>query len=178
MNYREATDNDLVVGARQDDGCLAELQRRYEPMIVQTAKSFPNMQEDECLAEGNIALVEAIMHFDQARGTRFATYAYVCVRNRLVRAGRKAQSTLDWQSMPERASRMPSPEETLLDEEAFAMRKAEAKRKLSRFEYAVWRMRIDGYTYAEIAVALSTAERTVDVKSVGNALARVRRKLK
>lgn len=177
MNYRDATDNDLVALAPSDALALAELVRRYEPMIAKTAKTFPNLQTEQCMEEGGIALVEAIMHFDPARGTRFATYAYVCVRNRLLHASRKAQSTSGWQHLPEVASSMPSPEDAVLADEALAERQAEAKQRLSRFEYAVWRMRIDGYTYAEIAVALSTPQKQVTVKSVNNALVRVRTKL-
>lgn len=175
---RAATDNELVLSARTDAASLNELVRRYQPMIAKLAAGFANLRTEDALYEGGIALVEAIMHFSPERGTRFATYAYVCVRNRLARASRQAQVTSDIESVPETASAMPSPEDVLLQEEALAERRAEAKRKLSRFEYAVWRMRVDGYTYAEIAVALSTEEKIVTVKSVNNALVRVRKKLK
>ena len=175
---REATDVELVLSARTDADSLNELVRRYRPLIAKLAAGFANLRTEDALYEGGIALVEAIMHFDPERGTRFATYAYVCVRNRLARASRKAQATADFESVPETASAMPSPEDVLLQAEALAERRAEAKRKLSRFEYAVWRMRIDGYTYAEIAVALSTEAQSVSIKSVNNALVRVRKKLK
>lgn len=175
---RDASDVELVLSARSDAASLNELVRRYRPMIAKMAVGFANLRTEDALYEGGIALVEAIMHFDVERGTRFATYAYVCVRNRLARASKKAQATSDLESMPETASAMPSPEDVLLQEEALEERVAEAKTKLSRFEYAVWRMRIDGYTYAEIAVALSTPSKPIGIKTVNNALVRVRGKLK
>ena len=175
---RAATDVELVLSARTDAASLEELVRRYRPMIAKLASGFANLRTEDALFEGDNALVEAIMHFDPQRGTRFATYAYVCVRNRLARASRAAQATEGLERVPETASALPSPEDVLLQEEALAFRNAEAKRKLSRYEYAVWRMRIDGYSYAEIAVALSTDTQAVTIKSVNNALVRVRNKLK
>lgn len=178
MSYARLTEEQLLASARTDGGCIAELLRRYEPMLLRMAASFPALGHDDCLQEGGMALVDAVMHYNPTRATRFGTYAYVCVRNRLLRLQKKAQKVADWHDMQAQASTMPTPEETLLSEEALEESKAAARRVLSTFEYAVWRMRIDGYSYAEIAVALSDADKQVDVKSVNNALVRVRAKLR
>ena len=163
--------------APKDSGCIAELLRRYEPMLAKMAATFGTLGYEDCMQEGGIALVDAVLHYDATRGTRFATYAYVCVRNRLMRLLSKADNTSDWE-VEATVSPMPSPEEAVLREEAIEESKALAKRLLSHFEYAVWRMRIDGYSYQEIAVALTNTKRNVDVKSVNNALTRVRKKLR
>jgi RNA polymerase sporulation-specific sigma factor len=177
VNYAEATDNQLLACSREDAACFDELLRRYRPMIVRLGRMFPTLSAENSTEEGMSALEEAMMHYDAARGTRFATYAFVCVRNRLSYAAKRADAAVKWRNAPETASTEPSPEELVMLQEAFEQRKVEAKRILSRFEYAVWRMRIDDYSYAEIAVALSSEKRVVDAKSIDNALVRARRKL-
>lgn len=176
MNYQALSESELLRLVRVDARCIDELLRRYEPMVGKMAQSFAPNDAERYRDEGRNALVDAAMHYDPARGTRFAAYAYVCVRHRMSRCSRR-QAHMDALDA-DAPSLDPSPEERLLAEEAFALTNRRAKQCLSRFEYAVWRMRIDGYTYAEIAFALSKPQRPVNVKSVGNALVRVRNKMR
>ena len=178
MNYARATERELLLLAREDASCVDELLRRYEPLIAKMAKSFGTVPYDIAMQEGVDALADAVLHFDPQRGTRFATYAYVCVRNRLLRCLRKTQPQRHIYEVPEAVSSIPTPEEIALAEEAVRLTQTDAKMRLSRLEYAVWRMRIDGYGYAEIAEVLTTPQRKVTVKAVNNALVRVRKKLR
>ena len=178
MNYSRATEQELVQGAREDAACIDELLRRYEPMLVRSAQSFEAVSYDIAMQEGAGALVDAVLHYDPQRGARFGAYAYVCVRNRLLRCQRKAQATRHIADVPEAVSSIPTPEEIALAEEAVRLNQSIAKTRLTRLEYAVWRMRIDGYSYAEIAEVLTTPQRKVDAKAVNNALVRVRKKLR
>lgn len=173
------TEAELVQAARRDEGCIAELLHRYEPMLSKMAASFDALSHAECMQEGGIALMDAVMHFNPQRGTRFGTYAYVCVRNRLTRAQRAARAAhAGWQDMLETTFPTPGPEDMVLQQEALAETTASVRKQLSPFEYAVWRMRIDGYSYAEIAATLTNAHRHITTKSVNNALTRVRKKLR
>ena len=178
MNLAALTEAALLAGVREDPAYVAELLRRYEPMLTRMAVTFAPLSYDACMQEGGMALVDAAVHYDAARGTRFATYAYVCVRNRLLRLSRRMGATADWAEVPKHASDMPTPEEEVLHWEHWEQQKLRAKAVLSPFEYAVWRMRVDGYSYAEIALTLSREGKVVSVKSVNNALVRVRRKLR
>ena len=178
MNYAQAAEHELLLRAREDASCVDELLRRYEPMLVKLVQSFDAVSYDIAMQESLGALADAVLHFDPLRGTRFGAYAYVCVRNRLLRCQRKAQAVRPMDDVPEAVSSIPTPEEIALAEEAVRLNQSIAKERLTRLEYAVWRMRIDGYSYAEIAEVLTTPQRKVNVKAVNNALVRVRRKLR
>ena len=151
----------------------------YEPMLLSLAKRVADVPLDDCLQEARIALVSAIHHYDATKGVSFASYAGVCVRNRMralaQRQRRTAPTAADSPLVEDEAA---GPEDKLLSQEALAEATAAAKKRLSSLEYAVWRLRIDGYRYEEIAEVLSRPDRPIDVKCVNNALCRVRKKLR
>lgn len=56
-------------------------------LVFSLAKRFAGANQDEfgeCVAEGNIALMRAVEHYDFSRGNRFSTYAHHAIRRQLL----------------------------------------------------------------------------------------------
>lgn len=136
---------------------------------------------EDLLQEGMIGLLAAIREFDPKREAGFHTYAEVCIRNRLRSAVKMAARnkhtplnhslSLDTDD-PSDHRRQQSPEEILIDREAFAERMELFSGELSDLEYQVLRHYLDGLSSHEIAQAISRPPKSVD-----NAVQRIRRKL-
>lgn len=178
MNYASMAEIDLLASMQSDEGCVQELLRRYRPMVAKAAASF-DVPYEEGVQQGEMALMDAVTHFDPTRGVQFSKYATVCVTNRLKsfhKTWNKQRAA--WQEVLDAPSTLPTPEEEVLREEMKAAMKDKAKEILSPFEYAVWNLRVKGFRYDEIAVKLSTPRKSVNIKSVNNALVRVRNKMR
>jgi RNA polymerase sporulation-specific sigma factor len=108
----------------------------------------------------------------------FSTYAYTCIKNKIVDAVRagdsgKNQALNNFLHILE--DNYPSdinPEEQLIDNEENNEFLKELKILLSDFEYKVLSMYIDGHTMGEISTALDTSKKSVD-----NAINRAKNKI-
>ncbi len=172
-------EDDKVVAARENDAIMAEILSRYDGMIGGMLREAAEADREDWQQEGRMALVRAVQGFDPSKGVRFGTYAFRCVHNAFCAWVKKRPiyaADRDWTEIPDKR---PGPEDKLLHEEWLAEGCKQAKRLLSPFEYKVWRWRIDGYSYAEIAVlAGQNKGQPVTIKTVNNALQRVRAKLR
>ncbi|MBR5094843.1 MAG: sigma-70 family RNA polymerase sigma factor [Oscillospiraceae bacterium] len=146
-------------------------------------------ESEDLVQEGMIGLLGAIREFDPSLGTSFHTYAEQCIRNRLYSAIRSASrlkhAPLN-DSMPlEQLSDDPSsqvsaaeelfsrsPEDQVLARENKEELTRSIARYLSKMEREVLDLFLEGLSYRDIARALQK-----DVKSVDNAVQRIRRKL-
>ena len=178
MNWAECSDRQLL--QHLDDGdCMAELARRYMRMCYAVAADFANLPHDDCVQECYLALLAAARHFDPDRGVGFGTYAWTCMHNRLCRMARTQRARQRPATGQEPAYGADETEVDWLDaQQELRRHRQEVRHRLSPLEYRVYTLYTAGNRQSEIAALLSTPQRPMGVKTVNNALQRIRRKLR
>lgn len=137
---------------------------------------------EDLTQEGLLGLLDAIREYRGDRDVSFATFARVCIRNRMYSAVRSASrakhaplnSSLSWERddvEPDMATPL-DPEELLIAQEDRVERLQRLRRALSPLERTILEHYLQGLSYEEIAQGIHRS-----AKSVDNAVQRIRRKL-
>ena len=176
-----------------DVRCESILVERYAQLVRICARPYylSGGDSEDLIQEGMIGLWYAVREFRPEKDVSFHHFAEVCIRRRIFSAIRSASrgkhtplnhrvSLEDAFGGQERHSAAPdlfdpssrSPEELVLAKERSDEFFASFSRCLSPFEQRVLHLFLDGFSYQDIA-----AQCGKDVKSVDNAVQRVRRKL-
>ena len=189
------TDEQLVLMAREGSDTAEEiLIEKYKGLVRMKAKAYyiAGAEPEDVVQEGMIGLVKAIRSFDLERETSFKTYANKCINNQIIKAIRKAEQeknsplnealSLDNKlsgakndlTLGEiiRASVVDEPEETVIYEDTLNRLITFGRETLSPLELQVFKEKIKGKDYNEIAKALGKSPKTID-----NALQRIRKKI-
>ena len=164
------SDETLCTLAASGDRIAEEvLVLRYNRLVRICARPFflTGGDSDDLIQEAMIGLLDV----------SFRTFAEVCIRNRIrsvvMAAVRDKHAPLN-NSLPMEA--VPdvtfSPEDSLLDREADNERLYQLKRQLSPLEQHILSLYLSGLTYGEIGAELNRP-----VKSIDNAIQRIRRKV-
>lgn len=164
--------------ARQgNDAAMAAIIARHMPFIRRCARHAvrPGLEFDDAVQEGIIGLFNAIQTYSTSGGASFATYASVCIQRSILSAqrsaSRKKHAPLN-QSVPIPATQsIPGPEDDAIANEQASQALQHAR--LSPLEKDVLALRLDGFSYEEIAQKLGKNQKTID-----NALLRVRQKMR
>lgn len=179
LSKRIADEESLVASARKGDErafeALAEAYKRVLEFHVRRIAP-PDSIYDDLFQEGLIGLLKAVRRYD-GKSSSFATFASLCIRNSILSGARKygTQSVRTDNSLPEAATEetVPSAEETLLD----GIRARELYDKvlsaLSPYEKLVFDMYLKDISYESMSFVLGK-----DVRSIENAVYRIRNKLK
>ena len=191
--FNDLTDEELQTLAASGDGNAEEqLALRYSRLVKMCARPFflAGGDSEDLIQEGMFGLLSAIREYDPAMSATFRTYAEICIRHRLISAVKAASrmkhsplnegvsfdeilsgENLETHGLStERLRRIPE-EQVLARESAYEIYSIYA-RHLSKFETQIYVFFINGMSYHEMA------ERTHrSVKSVDNAVQRIRRKL-
>lgn len=156
--------------------------KSYVPYVKSRVMVFcHNMDEfDDYLQEGLLGLLQAVETYDKTKGVAFLTYAKVCIDHRLTNFVRKSSGKnkvpkkyiLGFDSITNIKTE-DTPENIVIDKDEVEFLKQKAKFHLSKMEYKVFVYYICGYSYSEISAKLN-----VPVKSVDNAINRIKTKLK
>lgn len=158
----------------------------YAPLISSLVAKYikdPSTEED-LRQEACIALYLAAMSFCEEGGTTFGLYAKVCIKNRLISCLRKygrvdsleaASEDIDayYARTEPYSSEEADPLNMLIVGEDFLSLRRRIEGALTPYENAVFTRYAAGCSYREIARALGK-----DEKSVGNAVYRIKKKLK
>lgn len=167
----------LVLQAKSgDEKAFSDLLEAYSPLLDAEARRFsvglPDEEYNDLRQEAAIAFCRALDQFDPAKGVAFGYFAKGCIRNRLIDYTRRMKEPpVDGDTFPQ-----PEPDDPgrdLLEKEKFLSLCKRIREILSDYENCIWTLVISGQTASGIAKTLG-----IDRKSVENALARVRRKLK
>lgn len=176
------SDEELVEKCRGDRlsaPYATELIYRYFAFIKSKAAQFGSdrttgggaVSADDLVQEGLLGFMNAVRSFDPERGSKFSSFAYSCVTNRMktaaVRMNRLCEGE-DGYDDSEGEDHV-TPESIVISRELFS----ELERALSPMEYSVLRMHMAGLEKGEIAIKLGISE-----KSAENAVTRAKRKLK
>ncbi len=178
---KELSDEELVELARTQDGegAVTELMKRLSGFIDYKAMQFSNLyhyDKQDLYQQGLTATVYAIRRYDAAKGVKFSTYAFRCAINAMSALCGKAKEegvpTVTLESLYSAKDAAATNDELQAYESVEEMAE-KIKSRLSDFEKTVLANYLQGLTYAEIA-----AKTGKTVKSVDNAVQRIRRKLK
>lgn len=181
-NSKKMSDEELVtkINAGEYD-LLRVIVARYTPVVKYHAKGFAANESDieDLVQDGLIALYSAVKGYSSQKAS-FSTFASLCIKRAMIgesrAAGRKKRvptelcSSLD--ETPELAG-VKSAETEFIEKESFKTLTDSIRLELSEFEYKVLSAFLAGHTYSAIAEECGVA-----VKSVDNALRRIRSKLK
>jgi len=191
----EPSDAELVCLAKAgDDQALRALLVRYRGFARRKVARYflAGADREDIVQEGLIGLYKAIRDFDPALQVSFRSFAELCVTRQVISAvraaGRQKHAPLngyvsilrplgaeDGRSSLAEELPFPSavdPADLVISAERIAALQRHVDDVLSDLEVEVLRQHVDGRTYQEIAESLQR-----QVKSIDNALQRIKRKL-
>jgi RNA polymerase sporulation-specific sigma factor len=193
--YDFKTDEDIVESFRLGDGeALEYLINKYRNFVRAKARSYflIGAEREDIVQEGMIGLYKSIRDFKGDKLASFKAFAELCITRQIITAIKTATRqkhiplnsyvSLDKPIYDEDSdrtlldvicgSRVCDPEEMLINREEFFGLEDKMSEILSDLERKVLMLYLDGRSYQEIAVDLDR-----HVKSIDNALQRVKRKL-
>ncbi len=181
MTYEKMPDEELAKRAQSNDSAAVnELLHRHKSLVNKAVRRFflPSGDTDDLVQEGMVALFNAIMNYDEKAGASFTTFAYICVRKRIIDLIRKSSSGKNRalnDSVPLDDVEIASgnPETVYIEEERETLLMREIESVLSEEEQRIFYAYLDGDSYREIAASLS-----VSTKKVDNTLQKIRKSLK
>lgn len=162
----------------RDGGNVAELISRYKNSVFSAARAYSAAADyEELVSDGFEALLKAVKDYSPERGS-FSTFAAVCIKNAMLNTIRRAKrhntALADGAEELEKVvDPAPSPEDIFIGKETNSELFRKAADVLTELEMHCIDGIIFGLSYSEIAKRLG-----IDRKSVDNAAARARAKLK
>ncbi|WP_347239802.1 RNA polymerase sporulation sigma factor SigH [Polycladospora coralii] len=193
-DYTTLTDEDLVCGVRiGDQEALEHLINKYKNFVRAKARSYflIGADHEDIVQEGMIGLYKAIRDFRGDKLASFKAFAELCITRQIITAIKTATRqkhiplnsyvSLDKPAYDDDTDRtlldkipgtLSNPEEIYINQEEYSDIEDKIAKILSDLEKKVLMLYLDGRSYQEIAVDLNR-----HVKSIDNALQRVKRKL-
>lgn len=194
----EAEDLDLVARTRSgDERALEALLARYRNFARSKARSYflAGSEKEDVVQEGMIGLFKAVRDFDLTQDTPFRAFAELCISRQILTAIKTANRhkhqplntsvSLDApaynsgedasdKSVGEGlvATEINDPVELVISAQEIQALRDSMKQNLTELEGNVLALYMDGKSYEEIAGTLGN-----HVKSIDNALQRIKRKL-
>jgi len=192
--FASMTDEDVAVLAQQGDGqALAYLLNKYKNFVRSKARSYflIGADHEDIVQEGMIGLYKSIRDFQPDRLASFRSFAELCVKRQIITAIKAAtrqkhvplnsyvslnkplyDEESDRTLLDVIEGRVTNPEDLYISQEDLSRIQSQITEILSDLERQVLDAFIDGKSYQEIAELLGR-----HVKSIDNALQRVKRKL-
>lgn len=199
--YYEIIDNsqqdeyDLVLKASKGDKIALEyIIKKYKNFVKAKAKSYflIGADKEDIIQEGMIGLYKAVRDFDGNKTNSFKCFAEICITRQIITAIKTATRqkhiplnsyvSLNKPIYDEESERtlldiiatsmITDPEELIISKEELKRIESKINELLSELEQEVLELYLNGKSYQYIADRLER-----DVKSIDNALQRVKRKL-
>lgn len=193
--YRDLTDDEVVEMAQQGNALAIEyLIKKYKNFVKARSNSYflIGADSDDLIQEGMIGLYKAIRDYKKEELASFFSFAELCITRQMITAiktatRQKHQPLNSYVSLDKpifhadsnrtlldvlEGSKLDNPEKLVVSDEVYAMLETNIKNMLSELELKVLQEYLKGRSYQEIADNLER-----HVKSVDNALQRVKKKL-
>lgn len=191
----EIPDEQLVVIAQSGDNSATEyIIDKYKNLVKSKARTYflIGADKEDIVQEGMIGLFKAIRDFKEERLCSFKAFAEICITRQIITAIKTAtrqkhiplnsyvslnkpmydeeneQTLLD--TIVE--NKTFDPEEIMITKENFSAIEKQIEKSLSRLEWNVLSLYLEGKSYSEIGRLLSKSEKSID-----NALQRIKRKV-
>lgn len=194
-DFHGLSDGEIIVIIHEGNtDALNFLIRKYQSFVRLKARSYFLIGGDreDIIQEGMIGLYKAIRDFKEDRLSSFKAFAELCITRQIITAIKTATRqkhiplntsvSLDKPVFDEESERtlldviagpvLDDPEGLMIHKEDFIQMEDEMNKVLSSLEKEVLALYLDGQSYQEISVELNR-----QVKSVDNALQRIKRKL-
>lgn len=179
-NNNKITDEEVLASINSGNyEMVSVIIERYIPLIVKIAKQYlPQTQVEDAVQEATFALYSSIKSYDSEKSV-FSTFATTCIKRSVISQIRKTNSL---KNIPQelitsienvQLTDVNSPENILIEKENYKTLTDSIKLELSKMEYGVLQLFLEGNSYNQIAEKLGLTEKSVD-----NALARIRKKIK
>ena len=194
IRYADMTDEDVVALAQNGDGdALVYLLNKYKNFVRSKARSYflIGADHEDIVQEGMIGLYKSIRDFQPTRLASFRSFAELCVKRQIITAIKAAtrqkhvplnsyvslnkplyDEESDRTLLDVIEGRVTNPEDLYISKEDLKNIQSQMDLLLSDLERQVLEAFMDGKSYQEIAETLGR-----HVKSIDNALQRVKRKL-
>lgn len=195
VSYDNMTDEAVVDAVRDgNEQALEHLINKYKNFVRAKARSYflIGADREDIVQEGMIGLYKAIRDFKGDKLASFKAFAELCITRQIITAIKTATRqkhiplnsyvSLDKPIYDEESDRtlldvicgteVSDPEEMMINQEDYEQLEVMMTALLSDLEQKVLSLYLDGRSYQEIAVDLDR-----HVKSIDNALQRVKRKL-
>ncbi|WP_440897211.1 RNA polymerase sporulation sigma factor SigH [Amphibacillus sp. Q70] len=194
--FEQLDDSEVISFIRQGDcQALDYLIQKYRGFVRVKASTYflVGADHEDIVQEGMIGLYKAIRDYKDNRRSSFRAFAELCVTRQIITAIKTATRqkhiplnsyvSLDKPIFDEESERtlldvltnvekIDDPEELIINRESQGQVEGKLVKLLSRFECDVLYLYLDGRTYQEISIELNR-----HIKSIDNALQRVKRKL-
>ena len=176
------TDEELAVLSRTSVEAEAELLARYFRLVRFHAGRYVSAPADvdDLTQEGLITLLKIMKQFDSSQEKRFSSFAQVCIINRMRSFMRSQQNhALPEENLIQKLEEKgelidaDTPESILMQKESYAQCRMQVMALLSDKEWEILQCILNGASYAHTAEILH-----ISVKSVDNAMQRIRRKMR
>ena len=193
-NYDVLSDEDIVIKALDGDSyALDYILEKYKNFVRAKARSYflIGADREDIVQEGMIGLYKAIRDFQPKKLTSFRAFAELCITRQIITAIKTATRQKHiplihislnkpiYEEESDRTlldvitgARVTDPEELIIRKEEFTDIEGVIEKLLSDLEWEVLTSYLQGKTYQEIALELDR-----HVKSIDNALQRVKRKV-
>ncbi len=194
-SYEDLNDEEVVAFARDGDVVALEyLIHKYKNFVRAKARSYflIGADREDIIQEGMIGLYKAIRDFRADKLASFRAFAELCITRQIITAIKTAtrQKHIPLNSYVSlnkplyddesdrtledvlAGNKVTDPEELVISREEFLDIEGKMSEFLSDLEWSVLMLYLEGKSYQEIAEQLSR-----HVKSIDNALQRVKRKL-
>jgi len=192
---KNVPDEEAALLAQQgDDQASEHLLNKYKNFVRSKARSYflIGADHEDIVQEGMIGLFKAVRDYRPERLSSFRAFAELCITRQIITAIKTATRqkhiplnsyvSLNKPIYDEESDRtlldvitegrVTNPEELLIGQEEFSSIEGQIGEMLSQLEWEVLTSYLDGKSYQEIAQELDR-----HVKSIDNALQRVKRKL-
>ena len=194
--FDQLTDEDIILEIKTncDNQALDYLINKYRPFVRAKTRTYflIGADSEDIVQEGMIGLYKAIRDFRNDKLSSFRAFAELCVTRQIITAIKTATRqkhiplnsyiSINKPIYDEESDRtlldvlpggqVSDPEELVISQEEYIDIEAKMEEILSDLEWKVLMSYLDGKSYQEIAVDLNR-----HVKSIDNALQRVKRKL-
>ena len=194
-NFEEIPDEQIAELARDNDADAQEyLLNKYKNFVRAKARSYflIGADREDIVQEGMIGLYKSIRDFKSSKLTSFRAFAELCITRQIITAIKTATRqkhrplnsyvSLNKPVYDEESDRtlidvlssgkVSNPEDIFIGKEDFSTIESKMTKMLSPLEMKVLQKYIEGKSYQEISAELNRS-----VKSVDNALQRVKNKL-
>ncbi|MDN4076203.1 MULTISPECIES: RNA polymerase sporulation sigma factor SigH [Fictibacillus] len=195
LEYEQIEDESLVEHVHEGDSAALEfLINKYKNFVRAKARSYflIGADREDIIQEGMIGLYKAIRDYKEDKLSSFKAFAELCITRQMITAIKTATRqkhiplnsyvSLDKPIYDEESDRtlmdvicgtkVTDPEELIINQEEFDDIELKMGEILSDLERKVLMLYLDGRSYQEISIDLDR-----HVKSIDNALQRVKRKL-
>ena len=189
------TDEEIVVMAKNgNENATDYIIEKYKNFVKSRARTYflIGADKEDIIQEGMIGLYKAIRDYDAEKSALFRGFAEICITRQIITAIKTATRqkhiplnsyiSLNKPAYDEESERMMidmiaekdnfNPEEIMITKEHFSTMLIKMSEVLSKFEWKVMNLFLDGKSYSEIAKRLDKSEKSID-----NALQRIKKKV-